>query len=728
MRNPLRLDCDGDKARNLKDPPKQRSANDNVASVFTSTSNDVEANSAPQNGPRPRQTNSMSNEPQTSCNSADGSSEFNRNVGASQSNKVNNCNCEPVAGSSKSEHIVFDNKEQQPCQKHKVCVDKVGNNTHSIPSTSGSSKVCDNAAGIRENRKRPSTLKLNRTVDVDDSSSDTGNDDYSLGSEDGCIYTYRGGEHLADLPSSFFSLDMGLPLDNHLPPVPNYTGPQQGAANVRENNSRASSPDMDFLEMDFDPGPSCEADTGDESSPDPDLEADVNMPEENEPVLRGTSPEYLAAARYNPVVVPTTSTADCADTNFSVPSTSRAIPVVEEEPKDNSQDDHLFGPLIVHVNVRGEQLLVRRTMSHGPHTAANNLHVSSGDLISPREILNYEEDITEGSHQINQGERPNYDCINLSSTLYHLSMVKKLVGSARSNTDQQAPTASQPSVSTAEDSRCAIPPRCMVWSEREACERQVTQIGTSACGATAIVNVFVALGVPINIEIINSSVGTRLRANNAPLPRYLLSRAVAGCTAADLVTGIQRASDGLVTARFFPTYPERAVSLSHWLADWISLGAVPILTLNLQVGCEGDIPDAWHHQMVFGVSEQGVYLCNPVECVRESTLWPRLTSPSVLLVRTRDVLTRFTPHTDLTSLMMVPDRRFQTFNVLGQVANVIREWRATGWSEHGTRTRHIRLPAAYQAGVTVAALTGSEAHRRLMHAAQLPIIGPQIER
>lgn len=59
---------------------------------------------------------------------------------------------------------------------------------------------------------------------------------------------------------------------------------------------------------------------------------------------------------------------------------------------------------------------------------------------------------------------------------------------------------------------------------------------------------------------------------NVNASRYILSRAVAGCTAADLINGIQMASDGLVTARFFPTYPERAVSLSHWLADWISLG------------------------------------------------------------------------------------------------------------------------------------------------------------
>lgn len=58
--------------------------------------------------------------------------------------------------------------------------------------------------------------------------------------------------------------------------------------------------------------------------------------------------------------------------------------------------------------------------------------------------------------------------------------------------------------------------------------------------------------------------------------------------------------------------------------------------------------------------------------------------------------------------------------VLGQVINIIRECRAMGWGD--TRTRHIRIPASYQAGITVAALTGSEAHRRLMLAPQLPIL------
>lgn len=40
-----------------------------------------------------------------------------------------------------------------------------------------------------------------------------------------------------------------------------------------------------------------------------------------------------------------------------------------------------------------------------------------------------EEDLPEAqfSHQINQGERPTFDPINLSSTLYHLNMAKRLM-------------------------------------------------------------------------------------------------------------------------------------------------------------------------------------------------------------------------------------------------------------------------------------------------------------
>ncbi|XP_045490556.1 uncharacterized protein LOC110991838 isoform X2 [Pieris rapae] len=623
--------------------------------------------------------------------------------------------------------------EKAPSESEKTSSEKTSNEKLYIqetnePSTSGlpivSTSKCEstscNSEG-KENKKRPSTLRLKRPVpEGEDSSSDTGNDDYSLGSEDGCIYTYRGGEHLADLPSSFFSLDMGLPLTPNSAIAPAVPAVPQAVNN--RPGSRASSPDMDFLEMDFDPGPSCEADTGDESTPEADIEV-VSVPEVNEHVIRGTSPEYQPGV-VQPLMHPVAQSSTVNKPSiFDVPSTSSDNVHVQDHCNIVKKLRVTRTEYITHVNVRGECLRVRRTMANDPNPEPNTAHGSSGDLVSAREILNYNEEKKDVgmAHKINQGENATIDSVNLTTALYHVNMAKRLMTDQPKSDEGQSSTCEpEPVAGPSQASEpCVEAPRCMVWSEREACERQVTQIGTSACGATAIVNVFLALGVPVNTERINVAVGTRQRANNAPIPRYLLSRSVAGCTASDIVTGIQKASDGLVTARFFPTYPERSISLLHWLADWISLGAVPILTLNLQLGSEGEVPDAWHHQMVFGVSPRGVYLCNPVVCVSEGVVWSRLVSPSVLLVRSRDIVARFDPETDMSPLTAVPDVRFHRMNVLGQVANVLREWRYSGCTEADTRTRHIAIPASYQAGITVAALTGSEAHRRLMHAPHL---------
>lgn len=68
----------------------------------------------------------------------------------------------------------------------------------------------------------------------------------------------------------------------------------------------------------------------------------------------------------------------------------------------------------------------------------------------------------------------------------------------------------------------------MLWSIQEALERQTLQIGASACGATAVVDVLKALGVDVAPEEADRCVQTHLRRNNSPLPDYLLSRSQAG--------------------------------------------------------------------------------------------------------------------------------------------------------------------------------------------------------
>lgn len=59
-------------------------------------------------------------------------------------------------------------------------------------------------------------------------------------------------------------------------------------------------------------------------------------------------------------------------------------------------------------------------------------------------------------------------------------------------------------------------------------------------------------------------------------------------------------------------------NVRHEISYFYALGAAPIATLNLQHCGEGcDIPDAWHHQMIFGVGQAGIYLTNPLECLPE---------------------------------------------------------------------------------------------------------------
>lgn len=139
-------------------------------------------------------------------------------------------------------------------------------------------------------------------------------------------------------------------------------------------------------------------------------------------------------------------------------------------------------------------------------------------------------------------------------------------------------------------------------------------------------------------------------------------------------------------------------------------GAVPILTLNLQAGGAGTEADWWHHQMVYGVGSRGVFLTNPLSCRSEGTLLPQLSSPSILLIRRSDIISRWSPDTDLRPLTRHQDPLWKKLNVLGQVVNVLRQH-----ARNENLTKHISIPAVYRSGVTLAALRDSLAGQELMH-------------
>ncbi|XP_051283437.1 uncharacterized protein LOC127378559 [Dicentrarchus labrax] len=256
----------------------------------------------------------------------------------------------------------------------------------------------------------------------------------------------------------------------------------------------------------------------------------------------------------------------------------------------------------------------------------------------------------------------------------------------------------------------------MLWSIQEALERQTLQIGASACGATAVVDVLRALGVDVVPEEADRCVQTRLRRNESPLPDYLLSRSEAGATHAQLIQGAEEASKGKVMGRFFHFHPRRLVRLVPWLARWIQSGAVPVATMNMQLAVpEGEeVPDAWHHQLIFGVAPNAVFMTNPLDVVSEGELHQRLCSESVLLIRREDVLQRLAPDCCLSSLS---EPRWKSLDVEGQVRQMRQEE-----EEDGAKLTHITIPAAYSSGITLFALRQSELGQELLNAPELPLL------
>ncbi|XP_069020351.1 uncharacterized protein [Embiotoca jacksoni] len=262
----------------------------------------------------------------------------------------------------------------------------------------------------------------------------------------------------------------------------------------------------------------------------------------------------------------------------------------------------------------------------------------------------------------------------------------------------------------------------MLWSIQEALERQTLQIGASACGATAVVDVLKLLGVHVTPEEADRCVQTRLRRNESPLPDYLLSRSEAGATHAQLIQGAEEASKGEAIGRFFHLHPRRRIRLVPWLAGWIRKGAVPVATMNAQLAVpEGEeVPDAWHHQLIFGVAPNAVFVTNPLDVVSEREAHRRLCSESVLLIRREDVLLRWTPDCSLSGLSESQrDPRWKALDVAGQVKQMAQKQEK---EEDGREPTHITIPAAYRSGVTLFAPRQSDLGQKLLEAPELPLL------
>lgn len=272
----------------------------------------------------------------------------------------------------------------------------------------------------------------------------------------------------------------------------------------------------------------------------------------------------------------------------------------------------------------------------------------------------------------------------------------------------------------------------------EAKQNEVSQLAASGCGVTALLNVLIALKV-LPVDHVGSldwsSCILRARDNDAPLGQYLLSRSVAGCTGEDLVTSMETlvghnqhllSIPGRTIDAYFMSHADiiaSGVTMRQFVAVHVSRGCCLVATLNLQI--IGN--DAWHHQMIYGIDlivleagntdtavnnselvqqtiwahdkESSIHCVNPVEAYPEHFFEQALSTPSVLLVRCEDIISRFErPGSDDSVYDRAEWRRYQ---VRQQVQAVVDAHHHSSTENVYAGPSHVLIPAKYVGGFAI---------------------------
>ena len=255
----------------------------------------------------------------------------------------------------------------------------------------------------------------------------------------------------------------------------------------------------------------------------------------------------------------------------------------------------------VDMEVCGARLSQRETLVFGvPHNTSDNDHDTSvSNLTKPNSIPTESHAIHPNDAQIRLHLDPFQELSWISSALLVTEGQDNISGDNDSS-EQNSPIDDSPqsfkikerltegstALSTERLHNTNMIDKIMIWNEVEACKRQINQVGVSACGATAVINVLQALEWPHDINDVISSVPTRLRANSSPIAEYLLSRSRAGTNHQDLIDTMKILTKDKVYGRFFHMYPQRNFrdkeenkseeqtvgDLTQWLGKWISKG------------------------------------------------------------------------------------------------------------------------------------------------------------
>lgn len=234
-----------------------------------------------------------------------------------------------------------------------------------------------------------------------------------------------------------------------------------------------------------------------------------------------------------------------------------------------------------------------------------------------------------------------------------------------------------------------------ICSHEEANTNEITQLGISACGATAIANCLLFLNVVTAEEIRAidfSKCIVRRRKEDSPLPEYLLSRYNAGCTGEELCESMQLLTElypllkeKLLVHEFVSYHDITEGKVLNFLEHHLQSGHGLVATMNLQLFGN----DAWHHQLIYGVDSEKklIYMTNPMTVYDEETMKDLISTPRVLLIRREDVLKRIHLPSENEQIYS-QDAEWCKHNIPSQIQRLLKD----------DSIPYLIIPAAYTGG------------------------------
>jgi len=196
---------------------------------------------------------------------------------------------------------------------------------------------------------------------------------------------------------------------------------------------------------------------------------------------------------------------------------------------------------------------------------------------------------------------------------------------------------------------------------------QVSQIGQSACGPTAVLNILASLDyspLPKPEELLKMFPARLRDYETKSLSKYLYSRAVAGTIHDEILDATVKISNNTITGKFFiiKQYEDKN-KFAKWLEECFKNKIALVFLENLFI--EGN--DAWHHQMAYGIDNDKIFLTNPMNIVPVSQMISYLTTGSWMIIPGQHVIERDIEKEDIEELSK---DKWDCFNVLERAKSI----------------------------------------------------------